>query len=221
MNLTNSPPENKNMNNCSRAPKFTESEYLHDVFLGWLRRVGKKDQKGPLSRQSNLNHILLSVDYNWGSKYVHFYKHTAYRNSFSTYAELLWAILQILFLSQCGKPTMFAFHAFLMTRSLEWMNSTHELNFTFPTSTPPITPSFEMSYPCDFWKEKFDHSIPPFRIIFLWFLKLLENYANGDNDAKEVLGMFDLHIIPSLNGDGYVFSWTDVSQLKLPGPISL
>lgn len=39
--------------------------------------------------------------------------------------------------------------------------------------------------------------------------KLLENYANGNTDARRVLGMFDLHIIPSLNGDGYVFSWTD------------
>ncbi|XP_071849610.1 carboxypeptidase O-like isoform X1 [Apostichopus japonicus] len=39
--------------------------------------------------------------------------------------------------------------------------------------------------------------------------KLLEMYNNGDADARRVLGMFDLHIVPSLNGDGYVFTWTD------------
>ncbi|PIK33194.1 putative carboxypeptidase B, partial [Apostichopus japonicus] len=40
--------------------------------------------------------------------------------------------------------------------------------------------------------------------------KLLEMYNNGDADARRVLGMFDLHIVPSLNGDGYVFTWTDI-----------
>ncbi|KAJ8044269.1 Carboxypeptidase A4 [Holothuria leucospilota] len=39
--------------------------------------------------------------------------------------------------------------------------------------------------------------------------KLLWGYSNGDADARQALRMFDFHIVPSVNCDGYVFTWTE------------
>ncbi|PIK60055.1 putative carboxypeptidase B [Apostichopus japonicus] len=37
--------------------------------------------------------------------------------------------------------------------------------------------------------------------------ELLDAYENGEDNARKILGIFDLHIVPSLNGDGYAFTW--------------
>ncbi|KAJ8038358.1 Carboxypeptidase A4 [Holothuria leucospilota] len=49
--------------------------------------------------------------------------------------------------------------------------------------------------------------ISPATIMF-FTSQFLKNYVAGTDDAERTLGMYDFHIVPLLNCDGYVYTWT-------------
>ncbi|KAJ8034002.1 Carboxypeptidase B [Holothuria leucospilota] len=63
--------------------------------------------------------------------------------------------------------------------------------------------------------------IAPATILY-FTAKLLREYANGDADARQALSMFDFHIVPTVNCDGYVFTWTNERlwrKSRKPNPV--
>ena len=39
------------------------------------------------------------------------------------------------------------------------------------------------------------------------------DYENGDATVKKILNNLDFYIVPSLNADGYAYTWSDVGIL--------
>ena len=50
-------------------------------------------------------------------------------------------------------------------------------------------------------------------IVMMMTIQMLSGYHSGDQQAKDALTQYTWIIIPVVNPDGYIYTWTDVRQL--------